>query len=101
MSTETIDITIEKLNISNMHNKSDEEDMLIDIDNNITVTNKCDLINLVWEYSYLSKMLVEKVKSIDIPDLFDRDRNADLPEVNFDSILSGDCNDKVNKILRT
>ena len=59
------------------------------------------LINLVPEYSYLFKMLVEKVKSIDISGLFNRDGNVDLTEVNFDNVLQDYFSNKVNKILET
>ena len=46
-------------------------------------------------------MLEKKVEGIDISDLFDGDRDTDLIEVNFHSILQDNFNDKVNKILGT
>ena len=46
-------------------------------------------------------MLVEKVKSIDISGLFNRDGNVDLTEVNFDNVLQDYFSNKVNKILET
>ena len=71
------------------------------MDDHITVTDKYNLINLVREYPYPSKMLVKKAEGIDIPGLFNRDGNIDLTKINFDNILQDDFSNEVNETLGT
>ena len=84
---ETVDIAMEKLDLYSIQDESSEKDILIDTNDYITVTNKYDLINLVQDYLYPSKMLVEKVGDISTLGIFDREVNIDLTEVNFNNIL--------------